>query len=733
MTNLCLGGSGGSAAAAAGGDRDAQAALVAGGAGSGLGRMMSLRSVQALCHACDAMANLTLGPYPPAQSALSPSVPALGGLVAVSLGPSGQPLALAVKAGRALGNVCRGHAANQAAALQAGVMPVLAAWLRSRNGALLRAATSAVGNICAANATAAAAAAQAGALGPLLLLAEVVRAGAVTPLVRLVLFAGHDGVLRRSCHCLGTLVMGQPELQLAITGPMEPAAAAAASSDGAADSGGSKPSYDLPARLAALLRAASAGGDGPPPAAAASAGGYAADGGATAAGAPGGLRCSAALAAEVARLCGLLCFRSNAAAQERLAAAGVLEGLVGEEVVARAAYCAAVLADPTDPRVTAAPPASAEGQAEQGGSSGGDRGDAGGGSEEASDLRDSLAAAGLVPPLVRCLRHDSLDVAARGVAALEALVRGHRANALRVVAAGGIAALAELMERAGDTAAASAAGVTAAAAAAAGPAGAAATGGGAAAAASPVAAAKAARAGRAAAVAAAAGPGGGQGGSGHQLRAPAAAAAAASVASASATMAPGGSALAAAAMAPAGRESAAAEAVAAALWRRCVELWAALGGPAALVRLLNHQAAPVVERAAVLVRAVAEGGDTEAQSRLLRASSAAPLLRACRHRHPAVAEAAMAAVAALAACEPPLGPSAGSAGVGAGKSHPTAKGAAANGGAKGGKGSGGTSAPAPAAAAASFRAQLVDAGALGVLQGLQTDFPHGTDSFITLY
>lgn len=80
--------------------------------------------------------------------------------------------------------------------------------------------------------------------------------------------------------------------------------------------------------------------------------------------------------------------------------------------MARAAYCTAVLADPGD---------AANGK----GGHDDDHGSChvnGGGEEDggnADDPRVTLVAAGLLPPLVRCLRHSNPDVATRGVAALE--------------------------------------------------------------------------------------------------------------------------------------------------------------------------------------------------------------------------------------------------------------------------------------------------------------------------
>jgi hypothetical protein len=81
------------------------------------------------------------------------------------------------------------------------------------------------------------------------------------------------------------------------------------------------------------------------------------------------------------------------------------------------------------------------------------------------------------------------------------------------------------------------------------------------------------------------------------------------------------------------------------------------------------------------------------RARLRRAGAAAPLLRACRHRHLAVAESALRAVQSLAECDDGASAAVTSAG---------------NGGGGPAAGAGG-----------SFRAQLVDAGALGTLQSLQ--------------
>ncbi|GIM09155.1 hypothetical protein Vretimale_13016, partial [Volvox reticuliferus] len=407
----------------------------------------------------------------------------------------------------------------------------------------------------------------------------------------------------------------------------------------------------------------------------------------TAAGGGGTRPRSPALAAEVARLCGALCFRSNTAVQLRLADAGVLEALIallrvnhlpavcqalmaianlaggcganrmrlleggvawelhrllrvrGEEVVARAAYCAAVLANPgyTD---TAVAGSGASGPAENRTSTAtpsGTANDAGG-----VDPRVALVAAGLVAPLVRCLQHPNPDVAARAVAALEALVRGQPTNAFLVVSAGGVAQLAALMDR------------TAAAAA-----------------------DTAATEGRVASSAIAT-----SGGPAPALAGPAAGA----VAAAAAIPAP----------------PVMSEAQQAVLWRRCVDLWLALGGPKSLVRLLGHKAPAVVERAATLIREVAEGGDQGAQLRLRRAGVAAPLLGACRHRHLSVAESALRAVQALAVFDD------GVAATATATSTSTATATAAT-GANGANGVGDIC----------FRAQLVDAGALGVLQGLQ--------------
>ncbi|GLC59109.1 hypothetical protein PLESTB_001449100 [Pleodorina starrii] len=828
-------------------DREAQAALTAAGAGPALTKMLSLRNVQALCRASDAISNLSLGAYVPAQNALRGAIAPLSGLLVGSVGQAGQPLLLAVKAARALGNACQSHPPNQETAVKANVLPVLVAWMQSRVGPLVRAAAGAAANLVVGNSDAADAAVTAGILSPLLLLlmqplapppaaaaaapapqaptpAEpasaaaggggdgagageseaaaaaaptppppaaaapllaadlyeraaalmacltgaspglraqlvrqsplprllvarlagsptagvamavcgalsnlvsssdpeaqgvLVRAGAVPLLLRMV-YSSHEGLLRRSCHCLASMVMGQKVLQDALVGvgagargkgqaaeaaggggdegdvrQEEPAAAATAAT------GPMGPGYpDLPTLLAGLMRAAA------PKAAAAALppGGSSGDGGgdaaaAAAAATPPAAPKSPALAAEVARLCGALCFRCNTAVQLRLAEAGVLEALIallrlnhlpavcqslmaianlagscpanrrrllaggvagelhrllrvrGEEVVARAAYCAAVLADPGDeaPAATAAATTS-----DPDGGATSDAASAAGAAADADDAdpRVALAAAGLVPPLVRCLRHPNPDVAARGVAALEALVRGHRANALRVVSAGGVAQLAALMERTGAAAAAAAA-----------------------AAASASASASSASASGAAAAAAA-----------PALASPAAGAVAAAAAVAAAPVV--------------------SEAQQAVLWRRCVDLWLALGGPGALVRLLGHKAPAVVDRAASLIRGVAEGGDREAQSRLRRAGVAAPLLRACRHRHLAVTESALRAVMALAGCEEAAG---GGGGGGAGGGGATPGGGTLPGGGGG-------------VVVVSFRAQLVDAGALGVLQGLQ--------------
>ncbi|GLI60836.1 hypothetical protein VaNZ11_003044, partial [Volvox africanus] len=372
---------------------------------------------------------------------------------------------------------------------------------------------------------------------------ELVRVGAVPLLMRLV-YSQHEGLLRRSCHCLASVVMGQTVLQNALVGVAQGesngvpplAAAAAAAVEGNGDSGAANCSSSNTATaaaatanasgLAAVDDSGSVGGDGCDgggslmgrDGAAASAAtaaatatavgpmgqGYpdlpslltellraaAPDAAAAPAAGEGFRPRSPALAAEVARLCGALCFRSNAAVQMRLAEAGVLEALIallrldhlpavcqalmaianlagdcgtnrrrlleggvavelhrllrvrGEEVVARAAYCITVLADPGD-TATAVKGSGALGPAESPLSTAAASGAAN--PPASDDPRDALAAAGLVPPLVRCLRHPHPDVAARGVAALEALVRGHRANALLVVSSGGVALLAALM------------------------------------------------------------------------------------------------------------------------------------------------------------------------------------------------------------------------------------------------------------------------------------------------
>lgn len=89
---------------------------------------MALRNVSALCRACDAIANLSLGPHVAAQQALgavtgAASAAGNGGVVPCLVGllGSNSPL-LMIKAARALGNVCQGHEANQIAAVQVGVV-----------------------------------------------------------------------------------------------------------------------------------------------------------------------------------------------------------------------------------------------------------------------------------------------------------------------------------------------------------------------------------------------------------------------------------------------------------------------------------------------------------------------------------------------------------------------------------------------------------------------------------
>lgn len=177
------------------------------------------------------------------------------------------------------------------------------------------------------------------------------------------------------------------------------------------------------------------------------------------------------------------------------------------------------------------------------------------------------------------------------------------------------------------------------------------------------------------------------------------------------------------------------------LWRRCVDLWLGLGGLPALGKLLGHKSPAVVERAASLVREIAEGNDAAAKDRLRRCGVAAAVLRAARHRHMRVCESALRAVVALARLdqEPEQGrpTSATAAGAAAGAAPSSSSGGGGGGGGKGGasprgpppgfgggkpqgaaaNGGGGTAAA--AAAAPSLRAQLVDAGALGVLQSLQ--------------
>ncbi|GIL50423.1 hypothetical protein Vafri_6550, partial [Volvox africanus] len=562
---------------------------------------------------------------------------------------------------------------------------------------------------------------------------ELVRVGAVPLLMRLV-YSQHEGLMRRSCHCLASVVMGQTVLQNALVGVAQeernwsPPLVAMAEEEGNGGNGGAKCNSSSIATaaaaaanaggLAAVNDSESARGDGrggggggslmgcdgaATTAVAATAVGpmgqgysdlpslltelmcaAAPDAAATAADGVVSRPRSPALAAEVARLCGALCFRSNTAVQLRLAEAGVLEALnallrlnhlpavcqalmaianlaggcganrrrlleggvavelhrllrvKGEEVVARAAYCAAVLADPGD-TATAVSGSRASGPAESPLRTAAAPGMAN--PPASDDPRDALAAAGLVPPLVRCLRHPNPEVAARGVAALEALVRGHRANALLVVSAGGVALLAALMDRTGAAAAATAATAADTAATATG---------------------------------AASSNNVTSGGPTPALAGPAAGAVAAAAAMPSAPVM--------------------SEAQQAVLWRRCVDLWLALGGPGALVRLLGHKAPAVVERAATLIREVAEDDDRDAQSRLRRASVAGPLLRACRHRHVSVVESALRAVQALTGCDD-------------GAASTAATAAVTPGAAGGGD--------------VTFRAQLVDAGALGVLQGLQ--------------
>lgn len=129
------------------------------------------------------------------------------------------------------------------------------------------------------------------------------------------------------------------------------------------------------------------------------------------------------------------------------------------------------------------------------------------------------------------------------------------------------------------------------------------------------------------------------------------------------------------------------------------------------------------------------------RDRLRRCGVAAAVLRAARHRHMRVCESALRAVVALARLdqEPEQGrpTSATAAGAAAGAAPSSSSGGGGGGGGKGGasprgpppgfgggkpqgaaaNGGGGTAAA--AAAAPSLRAQLVDAGALGVLQSLQ--------------
>lgn len=88
-------------------------------------------------------------------------------------------------------------------------------------------------------------------------------------------------------------------------------------------------------------------------------------------------------------------------------------------MVARAAYCVAVVADP-GPAANQPTAAAANGgsKTKTDPSTGGHDGTSGGGGVE-QDPRTALAAVGLVPPLVRGLRHNNTDVVARSVAALE--------------------------------------------------------------------------------------------------------------------------------------------------------------------------------------------------------------------------------------------------------------------------------------------------------------------------
>ncbi|GIL50421.1 hypothetical protein Vafri_6547, partial [Volvox africanus] len=170
IANLSLGPAGRGTAGAAAADREAQAALTSAGAGPGLTKMLSLRNVQALCRTSDAISNLSLGAYVPAQNALRGAIAPLAGLLVGSVGQAGQPLLLAVKAARALGNACQNHPPNQDTAIKANVMPVLVAWMQSRVGPLVRAAAAAAANLVVGNSNATDAAVASGILSPVLVL-----------------------------------------------------------------------------------------------------------------------------------------------------------------------------------------------------------------------------------------------------------------------------------------------------------------------------------------------------------------------------------------------------------------------------------------------------------------------------------------------------------------------------------------------------------------------------------
>ncbi|GLI60835.1 hypothetical protein VaNZ11_003043, partial [Volvox africanus] len=170
IANLSLGPAGRGTAGAAAADREAQAALTSAGAGPGLTKMLSLRNVQALCRTSDAIANLSLGVYVPAQNALRGAIAPLAGLLVGSVGQAGQPLLLAVKAARALGNACQNHPPNQDTAIKANVMPVLVAWMQSRVGPLVRAAAATAANLVVGNSDATDAAVASGILSPVLVL-----------------------------------------------------------------------------------------------------------------------------------------------------------------------------------------------------------------------------------------------------------------------------------------------------------------------------------------------------------------------------------------------------------------------------------------------------------------------------------------------------------------------------------------------------------------------------------